>query len=139
MPAAITQCEADPRCRWSYSSQECQNPVGFSSAESGIFAGSMIAGCLIGSMFAGPLASTIGARLSFLLVGLVGVVSSVLYHVSCAENEFWVLIVGRFVIGLFLGVIGVACPVYTDQNAHPKWKRTIGVMFQVFTTLGDRK
>ncbi|XQJ32106.1 glucose transporter 2 [Leishmania guyanensis] len=136
MPAAITQCEADPRCRWSYSSQECQNPVGFSSAESGIFAGSMIAGCLIGSMFAGPLASTIGARLSFLLVGLVGVVSSVLYHVSCAENEFWVLIVGRFVIGLFLGVIGVACPVYTDQNAHPKWKRTIGVMFQVFTTLG---
>ncbi|CBZ09047.1 glucose transporter, lmgt3 [Leishmania infantum JPCM5] len=57
-------------------------------------------------------------------------------HVSTSENEFWVLIVGRFAIGLFLGVIGVACPVYTDQNAHPKWKRTIGVMFQVFTTLG---
>ncbi|TPP48758.1 Sugar (and other) transporter family protein [Leishmania donovani] len=34
-------------------------------------------------------------------------------HVSTSENEFWVLI-----------------------NAHPKWKRTIGVMFQVFTTLG---
>ncbi|CAG9584187.1 glucose transporter, lmgt1 [Leishmania major strain Friedlin] len=136
MPGAITRCEADPRCRWSYSTMECQNPSGYSSSESGIFAGSMIAGCLIGSVFAGPLASTIGARLSFLLVGLVGVVSSVMCHVSTSENEFWVLIVGRFTIGLFLGVIGVACPVYTDQNAHPKWKRTIGVMFQVFTTLG---
>ncbi|CBZ26490.1 glucose transporter, lmgt1 [Leishmania mexicana MHOM/GT/2001/U1103] len=136
MPGAIAQCEADSRCRWSYSAEECQNPSGYSSSESGIFAGSMIAGCLIGSVFAGPLASTIGARLSFLLVGLVGVVSSVMCHVSASENEFWVLVVGRFVIGLFVGVIGVACPVYTDQNAHPKWKRTIGVMFQVFTTLG---
>ncbi|CAG9584184.1 glucose transporter, lmgt3 [Leishmania major strain Friedlin] len=136
IPGAITRCEADPRCRWSYSTMECQNPSGYSSSESGIFAGSMIAGCLIGSVFAGPLASTIGARLSFLLVGLVGVVSSVMCHVSTSENEFWVLIVGRFTIGLFLGVINVACPVYTDQNAHPKWKRTIGVMFQVFTTLG---
>ncbi|KAG5489060.1 hypothetical protein JIQ42_00682 [Leishmania sp. Namibia] len=136
MPGALARCEADSRCRWSYSDEECQNPSGYSSSESGIFAGSMIAGCLIGSVFAGPLASKIGARLSFLLVGLVGVVSSVMYHASCAADEFWVLIVGRFVIGLFLGVICVACPVYTDQNAHPKWKRTIGVMFQVFTTLG---
>ncbi|KAG5490790.1 hypothetical protein JKF63_00912 [Porcisia hertigi] len=136
MPGAMTRCEADPHCRWSYSAGECQNPSGFSASESGIFAGSMIAGCLIGSMFAGPLASAIGAKTSFMLVGLVGVVSSVMYHVSCAENEFWVLVVGRFVIGLFLGVIGVACPVYTDQNAHPKWKRTIGVLFQVFTTFG---
>ncbi|KAG5490789.1 hypothetical protein JKF63_00911 [Porcisia hertigi] len=136
MPGAMTRCEADPHCRWSYSAGECQNPSGFSASESGIFAGSMIAGSLIGSMFAGPLASAIGAKASFLLVGLVGVVSSVMYHVSCAENEFWVLVVGRFVIGLFLGVIGVACPVYTDQNAHPKWKRTIGVLFQVFTTFG---
>ncbi|GET93728.1 glucose transporter 2 [Leishmania tarentolae] len=136
MAGAIAQCDADSRCRWSYSAKECQNPSGYSSSESGIFAGSMIAGCLIGSVFAGPLASTIGAKLSFLLVGLVGVVSSVMCHVSAAENEFWVLIVGRFTIGLFLGVIGVACPVYTDQNAHPKWKRTIGVLFQVFTTLG---
>ncbi|KAG5465217.1 hypothetical protein LSCM4_00671 [Leishmania orientalis] len=136
MPGALARCEADSRCRWSYSDEECQNPSGYSSSESGIFAGSMIAGCLIGSVFAGPLASKIGARLSFLLVGLVGVVSSVMYHASCAADEFWVLIVGRFVIGLFLGVICVACPVYTDQNAHPKWKRTIGVLFQVFTTLG---
>ncbi|TPP49667.1 Sugar (and other) transporter family protein [Leishmania donovani] len=92
MPGAITQCEADPRCRWSYSAKECQNPSGYSSSESGIFAGSMIAGCLIGSVFAGPLASTIGARLSF-----------------CSLASW---------------------------NAHPKWKRTIGVMFQCFTTLG---
>ena len=134
--AVITRCNNDSRCSWSYSAGECQNPYGYSSSDNGIFAGSMIAGCLIGSLFAGPLATAIGAKISFLLVGIVGVVSSVMYHVSCAENEFWVLIVGRFAIGLFLGVIGVACPVYTDQNAHPKWKRTIGCLFQVFTTFG---
>lgn len=135
--AATAACNNDKnRCAWSYSSGECQNLSGYSSSDNGIFAGSMIAGCLIGSIFAGPLATAIGAKISFLLVGIVGVVSSVMYHVSCAENEFWVLIVGRFAIGLFMGVIGVACPMYTDQNAHPKWKRSIGCMFQVFTTFG---
>ncbi|KPI82595.1 putative transport protein [Leptomonas seymouri] len=133
---AITNCNSDSRCAWSYGDTECQNPSGYSSSDNGIFAGSMIAGCLIGSVFAGPLATAIGAKISFLLVGIVGIVSSVMYHVSCAEDEFWVLIVGRFAIGLFLGVVGVACPMYTDQNAHPKWKRTIGVLFQVFTTFG---
>ncbi|KPA81793.1 glucose transporter lmgt3 [Leptomonas pyrrhocoris] len=134
---AIVNCNGDSsRCAWSYSAGECQNPSGYSSSDNGIFAGAMIAGCLIGSVFAGPLATAIGAKISFLLVGIVGIVSSVMYHVSCAEDEFWVLIVGRFVIGLFLGVVGVACPMYTDQNAHPRWKRTIGCLFQVFTTFG---
>lgn len=96
----------------------------------------MILGCLFGSFFAGPLAVKIGSKLSFLLVGIVSLVSSILYHVSAATNEFWVLVVGRFVIGLFLGVVGVACPMYVDQNAHPKYKRMIGVLFQVFTTFG---
>lgn len=134
--AARVGCLADSHCKWSYSDKECQNPSGYSSTDSGIFAGSMILGCLFGSLFAGPLATRIGSRLSFLLVGIVGIVCSILYHISAATNQFWVLIAGRFVIGLFLGVVSVACPMYTDQNGHPKYKRMLGVLFQVFTTFG---
>ncbi|ORC85583.1 putative hexose transporter, partial [Trypanosoma theileri] len=73
---------------------------------------------------------------SFLVVGIVGVVSSVLCHASAAADQFWVLCVGRLLMGVVLGLVCVACPMYVDQNAHPKHSKVDGVLFQVFTTFG---
>lgn len=134
--AARAGCLSDSRCQWSYSKEECQNPFGYSSSFSGIFAGSMILGCMFGAMFSGPIVPRVGSKVCFLLIGIVSVVCSIMYHIACSEDEFWVLIVARFVIGIFIGMTGVACPLYVDQNGHPKYKRIIGVFFQVFTTFG---
>lgn len=130
------RCLADGQCKWLYDDEECKNPTGYSSVDNGIFAGAMIVGALIGSIYAGQFAAKVGHKVAFLIVGIVGVVSSVMYHVSSTTNEFWVLCVGRLLIGIVLGLVCVACPMYVDQNAHPKLSKVDGVLFQLFTTFG---
>ncbi|KAF8294480.1 hypothetical protein TcBrA4_0072010 [Trypanosoma cruzi] len=72
-------CLDDSRCKWVYSDEECKNPTGYSSSYNGIFAGAMIVGAMIGSIYAGQFAARFGHKVSFLIVGIVGVVSSVMY------------------------------------------------------------
>ncbi|ESL10824.1 hexose transporter [Trypanosoma rangeli SC58] len=129
-------CLADDRCKWMYGDKECKNPVGYSASYNGIFAGAMILGSMLGSIYAGHFVAKFGHKVSFLVIGIVGIVSSVLYHVSSATNEFWVLCVGRLLIGAAIGLVCVVCPMYCDQNAHPKLSGVDGVLFQVFITFG---
>ncbi|KAF8290852.1 hypothetical protein TcBrA4_0120210 [Trypanosoma cruzi] len=83
----------------------------------------------------GSFAARFGHKVSFLIVASLALLChSVMYHVSSATNEFWVLCVGRLLIGVVLGLVNVACPMYVDQNAHPKFLHVDGVLFQVFTT-----
>ncbi|CCW70042.1 unnamed protein product [Phytomonas sp. Hart1] len=96
----------------------------------------MIVGCMIGSFFAGPIAKRLGPKLSFFVIGCVGVVSSVLYHIATAADQFWVLCIGRLLIGLVLGLVCVACPMYVSERACPKYSKMLGVLFQFFTTFG---
>uniref|UniRef100_A0A0A9XSP7 Putative transport protein n=1 Tax=Lygus hesperus TaxID=30085 RepID=A0A0A9XSP7_LYGHE len=57
-------------------------------------------------------------------------------HISIATNELWVAIASRLVGGPIGSMIVVACTTYVDQNAHPKYKHSIGVLLQVFMTFG---
>lgn len=132
----VTECASNSNCRWSYDKNVCQNITGYSSLYEGIFATAMIVGALLGSIFAGHFVARFGHKLSFLIVGIVGVVSSVMYHASSATNEFWVLCSARLLIGVALGLVCVACPMYVDQNAHPKLLKVDGVVFQVAITFG---
>ncbi|ORC85582.1 hexose transporter [Trypanosoma theileri] len=129
-------CLADDRCNWVYSDKYCKNPIGYSATYNGIFAGALVLGATIGSVVAGRFVARFGHKVSFIVCGIVGVVSSVMYHASAATNQFWVLCVGRLLIGIVMGVVTVTCTVYVDQNAHPKNSKVVGVLFQVFTTFG---
>ncbi|KAH9578009.1 Major facilitator [Trypanosoma melophagium] len=127
-----TACLADKRCNWVYSDDICKNPTGYSATYNGIFAGAGVVGALIGSIFAGRFIARFGHKVSFLVIGIVSVVASVMYHAAAAADQFWVLCVGRLLIGTVLGLVCVACPMYVDQNAHPKNSKVDGVLFQVF-------
>lgn len=129
-------CDNDSACHWNYSDKECNNFFGYQPLYSGIFACAMIVGCLIGSIFSGHLVKRMGPKLSFFVIGVVGVVSSVLYHIATAANQFWVLCVGRLLVGLVLGLVCVACPMYVAERASAKYSKMLGVLFQVFTTFG---
>lgn len=102
----------------------------------GVFAGSMIVGCLIGSIFAGSIAKRLGPKICFFIVGLVAIICSVLYHVSTAIDQFWLLCAARLIIGVVLGLVCVAAPMYVSENASEKYSKMLGVLFQVFTTFG---
>jgi sugar porter (SP) family MFS transporter len=135
--AARSACLADARCTWSYSGQQCVNPAGLTTGNHGLFAGSQVVGSCLGAFLASMLVPRIGSRISFVIIGLMQLVCCVMKYVSCAEDEFWVLIPARFVIGLSLGLTSVACPLYVDQNAHPAHKRQLGSLYQTFTSVGQ--
>ncbi|KPA73795.1 glucose transporter lmgt3 [Leptomonas pyrrhocoris] len=134
---ARSACLADKRCTWSYSDQQCENPAGLTTGNHGLFAGSQVVGSCIGAFLASMLVPRIGSRISFVIIGMMQFMCCVMKYVSCAEDEFWVLIPARFVIGLSLGLTSVACPLYVDQNAHPAHKRQLGSLYQTFTSVGQ--
>lgn len=134
---ARAACLGDQRCTWSYSTQQCVNPAGLTTGNHGLFAGSQVLGSCIGAFLASMLVPQIGSRISFVIIGLMQFVCCVMKFVSCAEDEFWVLVPARFVIGLSLGLTSVACPLYVDQNAHPAHKRQLGSLYQTFTSVGQ--
>ncbi|KAH8620531.1 putative major facilitator superfamily sugar transporter [Trypanosoma vivax] len=123
-------------CNGAAGATTCKDGSGYNSLESGLFACSMIVGSMIGSIFAGKFLSKFGLKMSFIVSGVLGIVGSALYHVATRGSTLWVMCVGRFLMGLVLGLVCVASPMYVNENAHPKYRKTIGVLFQVFTTFG---
>jgi hypothetical protein len=134
---AELNCLQDSRCTWSYSAKECQNPSGYSQKELAVFSGSMIAGNMVGAILGGPLVTSMGTRLTFLVSGYFCTITCIMGHADSYVNDFWVLAVSRFVLGIFVGLITVACPLYVHENAIPKYKAKTGTMFQVFGTAGS--
>ncbi|RNF00797.1 hexose transporter [Trypanosoma conorhini] len=133
---AEAACKADSRCSWVYADKECNNLRGYTPTENGIFASAMILGAMLGSMYCGKFVVVAGHNMTFTVGGLIAVVSSVMYHVSVHCNEFWVLCVGRLLIGLTISTVYVAGVMYLDQNAIRKHYHKLGVSLGLFTTFG---
>jgi sugar porter (SP) family MFS transporter len=129
-------CSADSDCVWSYSGGTCGNKVGYTSIESGLFAGSMIIGTTIGSLLGGYLTKWLDYRKTFFVIGVVSVASAVLTHVATGVFEYWLLFVARVVLGFAMGWQSVAAPHYTDKFAPRVYLKTLGTLFQVFTAFG---
>ncbi|KEG09368.1 hexose transporter [Trypanosoma grayi] len=134
--ASRSACQDDGRCNWVYSDDVCKNPIGYTSVENGIFACAMVLGAMFGAMYSGKLVIITGHNATFTIGGIIGVVSSIMYHVSVECDEFWVLCVGRLLMGLIIGAIYVVCPMYLDQNAIRKYYHMLGASLGAFTTFG---
>lgn len=131
-----SSCTTNADCNWNYNKNNCDNVHGYSAVESGIFAGALVLGCMTGGMSGGLIGTKLGPKRCFLTVGVVSLICSVLYHVSAAINNLWLLVVARVIIGFMVGICCVAGPTYVTINAAPRFSKSIGVLYQVFTTFG---
>ncbi|KPI82593.1 putative glucose transporter/membrane transporter D2 [Leptomonas seymouri] len=132
---AVT-CGGDSDCVWSYSARTCGNKVGYTSIESGLFAGSLIMGALVGSMSGGYLTKWLDYRKSFLLIGVISVTGAVLTHVATGVFQYWLLFVARIVAGFAVGWMPITAPHYTDRFSPKSLQKTLGTFFQVFVAFG---
>lgn len=129
-------CTSHSSCTWSYSASHCENKHGYGVVEEGVFAASMVTGCMISCFFNGALCRLLGLKRMLLLAGILGLIACVGYHLSTALTLFWLLVVSRVILGCANGMCTVASTVYVNINAHPRYAQKIGMLFQLFSCFG---
>ncbi|CAO3563744.1 unnamed protein product [Mortierella alpina] len=113
-----------------------------SSLQGGIVA-SMAAGSFLGALLAGPLGDRISRKRTIMLAASIWIVGSI---IQCASVNVGMLIVGRLVNGVAVGLASMIVPVYQSEIA-PKnirgrivslqqWAITWGILIQYFIQYG---
>ncbi|KAF9931781.1 hypothetical protein FBU30_009585 [Linnemannia zychae] len=113
-----------------------------SSLQGGIVA-SMAAGSFFGALLAGPLGDKISRKRTIMLAATIWIIGSI---IQCAAQNTSMLIVGRIINGVSVGLASMIVPVYQSEIA-PKnirgrivslqqWAITWGILIQYFIQYG---
>ncbi|PPR04607.1 hypothetical protein CVT24_011735 [Panaeolus cyanescens] len=112
------------------------------AAQGGIVA-SMPAGSLIGALAVTQLADRIGRKMTIIVAGLIWVVGSIL---QCAAVNRGMLVVGRIISGISVGMCSAVVPIYQSEITAPsirgrivslqQWSITWGILIQYFIQFG---
>lgn len=90
-------------------------------------------GALVGALLAGPAADRAGRRATIIASSAILVAGSVIEAVAPGAG---VLIVGRLVVGVGVGVVSVAAPLYAAEMAPARWRGRFVSLYQLAITLG---
>lgn len=103
----------------------------------------MPAGSLCGALIVSFLADRIGRKKSIILAGLIWIVGSIL---QCASVNRGMLVVGRVIAGVAVGIASAVVPVYQSELTPPairgrmvsfqQWAITWGILIQYFIGFG---
>ncbi|KAF5309944.1 hypothetical protein D9619_010206 [Psilocybe cf. subviscida] len=112
------------------------------SAQGAIVA-AMPAGSLVGSLAVTQLADKIGRKKTIILAGLIWVIGSIL---QCASVDRGMLVVGRIISGISVGLSSAVVPIYQSEITAPairgrmvslqQWSITWGILLQYFIQFG---
>ncbi|KAJ5089298.1 hypothetical protein N7532_007982 [Penicillium argentinense] len=121
-------------------SPDCSGPK--SLIQGGITA-SMPGGSFIGALVSGLLTDMFGRKLSIQIGSVIWIIGSV---ISCAAQSFPMLIVGRFINGVCVGICSAQVPVYVAElaPAHMRglvvgtqqWAITWGILIMFYISYG---
>ncbi|KAF9187158.1 hypothetical protein BGZ51_004287 [Haplosporangium sp. Z 767] len=113
-----------------------------SSVQGGIVA-SMAAGSFLGALMAGTLGDKISRRRTIMLASIIWIVGSIL---QCVTVNIPMLIVGRIINGVAVGLASMIVPVYQSEIAPKEirgrivslqqWAITWGILIQYFIQYG---
>ncbi|VDB92528.1 unnamed protein product [Peniophora sp. CBMAI 1063] len=116
------------------------NPT--SNAQGAIVA-SMPAGSFVGSLAVAYIADKIGRKKTIILSGLIWIVGSIL---QCASVNRGMLVVGRIIAGLSVGIASSVVPIYQSEITPPairgrlvalqQWSITWGILIMYFIEFG---
>jgi sugar porter (SP) family MFS transporter len=106
---------------------------GLSSFLQGAVVSGLLLGAMLGAVAAGRMADSLGRRPTIMIAALTFVVGIVLVLVS---PDVWVLIAGRFVIGLGIGVVSMTVPLYISEVAPPSHRGALVSINQLMIVTG---
>jgi len=102
------------------------------SIYTGILTSCILLGGWLGSLLIVPVSARCGYRGSFLLIGLLSLVSSCLL---AAINSFISIIMFRMLLGVSIGCVSVLSPLYTHVVCSTNNRDRIGCVFQISVCL----
>lgn len=104
---------------------------------------SMPAGSFIGALSVATLGDKIGRKKTIILSGIIWVIGCIL---QCASQNRGMLVVGRIIAGLCVGLASAIVPVYQSEITPPairgrlvsvqQWSITWGILLQYFVEFG---
>ncbi|KAL0958689.1 hypothetical protein HGRIS_014020 [Hohenbuehelia grisea] len=109
----------------------------------GAIVASMPAGSLVGALAVTFLADRIGRKKTIILAGIIWVIGSIL---QCASVNRGMLVVGRIIAGMSVGISSAIVPIYQSEITAPairgrmvslqQWSITWGILIQYFIAFG---
>ena len=103
------------------------------AAAQGLVVGIVTLGALAGALLGGAAADAVGRWPTNIAGGATFIIGSL---VSAAAPDVATLIVGRFVIGVAIGLSSVAAPLYIAELAPARRRGTLVSLFQLAVTVG---
>ncbi|KAF8872956.1 general substrate transporter [Infundibulicybe gibba] len=110
----------------------------------GAIVAAMPAGSLVGALAVTQLADRIGRKRTIILAGIIWVIGSIL---QCAAVDRGMLVVGRIISGISVGLSSAVVPIYQSEITAPairgrivslqQWSITWGILIQYFIQFGS--
>ncbi|KAF5345731.1 hypothetical protein D9757_013301 [Collybiopsis confluens] len=124
-----------------YYLRQFHNP---SSSAQGAMVAAMPAGSFIGALAVSQLGDRLGRKKTIMLASIIWVIGSIL---QCASVNRGMLVVGRIISGLSVGISSTIVPVYQSEITAPairgrmvslqQWSITWGILIQYFIQFGS--
>jgi len=93
----------------------------------------VLIGCMGGALVAGWFADRIGRRWTLFVAGIIFIVGAI---VSAFTPDEYVLLVGRFIVGIGIGFSSVVAPLYISEVAPSNVRGALVSLYQFAITVG---
>lgn len=107
--------------------------IPMTDTQTGIVVGAVLGGGLLGTLVAGPLADQIGRRMMIMVACVIFIVGVALILLS---NTFLTLLSARLFLGVAVGIVAVAVPLYVAELVPARERGKYVAFFQLFLTFG---
>lgn len=99
----------------------------------GVIVSSLLVGAMVGAMLCGPLSDRYGRRVVILIAAIIFALGAL---VSAFAPGVFILVVGRVILGLAVGMASVVVPLYIAEMAPPDIRGGLVTLNQLMITVG---
>ncbi|MDX1900390.1 MAG: sugar porter family MFS transporter [Gammaproteobacteria bacterium] len=110
-----------------------QKDIPLTEMQTGCIVGAVLGGGLIGTLLSGPIGDLLGRRLLILLSGVVFLLG---ISFILLATDFYGLLAARLFLGVGVGVVAVAVPLYVAEMVPDQDRGRYVTFFQLLLTIG---
>lgn len=110
-----------------------KDTIPLTDLETGMIVGAVLGGGLIGTLFAGPIGDSYGRRFLIMAASFIFILG--VGFILFAQN-FFMLLTARLLLGIGVGLVSVAVPLYVAEIVPAKDRGKYMTFFQLLLTFG---